>query len=199
MPRSKKQLEELRRQRIIQIANAALEVFTYKGYHSATIANIAKKAGVAKGLVYHYFNSKEELLYQIIFSGMNNLIERFDENRDGVLTQAEMELFINDIFQKIVDNRNYWKLYFSVMLQPNVLNDNLMRQLEEVFKPFMLILIDYFKRQGNPNPEMEYQMLHALSDGIVINYLTNDNFPLEALKNELIKRYVKGNDNYKLK
>lgn len=191
MPRSRKQVEVIRQQRVKQIADAALEIFAHKGYHSATIADIAIKAGVAKGLLYHYFRSKEELLYHIVVSGMNNLIEKFDENSDGVLTTAEMELFINDMFQKIVENRNYWKLYFSVMLQPNVFSSNLAQKLDEIYSPLVSVIVDYFRRRGYSNPEMEYLMLHALSDGIVINYIANDNYPVEDVKNELIKRYAR--------
>lgn len=191
MPRTKQQVEAIRQQRVMQIFDAALDVFAHKGFHSATIADIAQKAGIAKGLLYHYYSSKEELLTHIVINGMNNLIEKFDENHDGVLTDAEMELFINDMFRKIVENRNYWKLYFSVMLQPNVFSKELMQKLEGIYEPMVSILIQYFRHKGYQNPEMEFMILHALSDGIVINYITNENFPLDAIKEEIIKRYVK--------
>ncbi|HQG73144.1 MAG: TetR/AcrR family transcriptional regulator [Tenuifilum sp.] len=191
MPRTKQQVEAIRQQRVMQIFDAALDVFAHKGFHSATIADIAQKAGIAKGLLYHYYSSKEELLSHIVINGMNNLIEKFDENHDGVLTDAEMELFINDMFRKIVENRNYWKLYFSVMLQPNVFSKELMQKLEGIYEPMVSILIQYFRRKGYQNPEMEFMILHALSDGIVINYISNENFPLDAIKEEIIKRYIK--------
>ncbi|MEY1638739.1 TetR/AcrR family transcriptional regulator [Tenuifilum osseticum] len=191
MPRTKQQVEVIRQQRVMQILDAALDVFAHKGFHSATIADIAQKAGIAKGLLYHYYSSKEELLSHIVINGMNNLIEKFDENHDGVLTDAEMELFINDMFRKIVENRNYWKLYFSVMLQPNVFSKELMQKLEGIYEPMVSILIQYFRRKGYQNPEMEFMILHALSDGIVINYISNENFPLDAIKEEIIKRYIK--------
>ncbi|HDP74622.1 MAG TPA: TetR/AcrR family transcriptional regulator [Bacteroidales bacterium] len=191
MPRTKQQVEAIRQQRVMQILDAALNVFAHKGFHSATIADIAQKAGVSKGLLYHYYSSKEELLSHIVIAGMNNLVEKFDENHDGVLTDTEMELFINDMFRKIIENRNYWKLYLLVMLQPNVFSKELMQKLESIYEPVVAILIQYFRRKGYPNPDMEFMMLHALSDGIIINYITNEDFPLDAIKNEIIKRYVK--------
>ncbi|MEW6136188.1 MAG: TetR/AcrR family transcriptional regulator [Bacteroidales bacterium] len=191
MPRTKQQVEAIRQQRVMQILDAALDVFAHKGFHSATITDVAKKAGIAKGLLYHYFGSKDELLYHIVLTGMNNLVEKFDENHDGVLTGAEMELFINDMFKKIVDNRNYWKLYFSVMLQPDVFSKELMQKLKDIYEPMVSVLIQYLKSKGYPNPEMEYLILHALSDGIVINYIADENFPLDAVKDEIIHRYIK--------
>lgn len=190
MPRTKEQVEKIRRKRVRQIMDASLNVFAHKGFHSATIADIAHQAGIAKGLIYNYFTSKEELLYQLIVDGFNNLIEKFDENQDGVLTNAEMELFINDMFRKIVENRAYWKLYFSVMLQPDVFSRDIFMKLELAYAPMVSILVEYFRRKGFSNPEMEFQILHALSDGIIINYLVSDDFPLEEIKRELIRRYV---------
>ena len=47
------------------ILRAAITVFARAGYHSSRVADVAKEAGVAYGLVYHYFGSKEDLLETI--------------------------------------------------------------------------------------------------------------------------------------
>ena len=47
------------------ILDAAVRVFAHKGYHTCRVADIAEEAGVAHGLLYHYFRSKEELLETI--------------------------------------------------------------------------------------------------------------------------------------
>jgi AcrR family transcriptional regulator len=49
-----------------QILNAALELFSSKGYGSTTLDMIAEKASLSKGLTYLYFESKEALLYAIL-------------------------------------------------------------------------------------------------------------------------------------
>ena len=53
--------EEKRR----QILEAAVRAFARKGYHACRVGEIAEEAGVAYGLVYHYFGSKEEMLETI--------------------------------------------------------------------------------------------------------------------------------------
>ena len=55
MPEDKRQL----------ILDAAVRVFARKGYHTSRVGDIAEEAGVAHGLLYHYFKSKEELLETI--------------------------------------------------------------------------------------------------------------------------------------
>ena len=47
------------------ILDAAVRVFARKGYHASRVGDIAEEAGVAHGLLYHYFRSKEELLETI--------------------------------------------------------------------------------------------------------------------------------------
>jgi AcrR family transcriptional regulator len=53
---------DLTRQRLIR---AALELFTTRGYHDTTTAEIAKKAGVAEGTIYRHFLSKQQLLNEL--------------------------------------------------------------------------------------------------------------------------------------
>jgi len=51
-----------RRDKRARILEAAIRVFARKGYHGSRIADIAGEAGIAYGLVYHYFKNKEEIL-----------------------------------------------------------------------------------------------------------------------------------------
>lgn len=53
---------ELTRQRLIR---AALELFTTRGYHATTTAQIAKKAGIAEGTIYRHFASKHQLVNEL--------------------------------------------------------------------------------------------------------------------------------------
>jgi TetR/AcrR family fatty acid metabolism transcriptional regulator len=45
-----------------QILDAAIRVFATRGFHACRVSDVADEAGVAYGLVYHYFDSKEEIL-----------------------------------------------------------------------------------------------------------------------------------------
>jgi TetR/AcrR family fatty acid metabolism transcriptional regulator len=47
------------------ILDAAIHVFARRGFHSCRVSDVADEAGVAYGLVYHYFGSKEEILNQV--------------------------------------------------------------------------------------------------------------------------------------
>jgi AcrR family transcriptional regulator len=58
--------DEDKLQRRDEIITAAKEVFARKGFHATTIADIAKRAGLAYGSIYWYFDSKDELFHALM-------------------------------------------------------------------------------------------------------------------------------------
>jgi AcrR family transcriptional regulator len=54
--------EQLREERRRQILEAAMNVFSKKGFHAANVSDVAAEAGVSQGTIYWYFDSKDELL-----------------------------------------------------------------------------------------------------------------------------------------
>jgi TetR/AcrR family fatty acid metabolism transcriptional regulator len=59
------------------ILDAAIRVFAEHGYHGSRVGDIAEDAGVAHGLLYHYFASKEDVLRTIFVENWGQLIARF--------------------------------------------------------------------------------------------------------------------------
>lgn len=66
--------QEEKRQRIL---DAAVVVFARAGYHTSRVGDIAEEAGVAHGLLYHYFPSKEAVLQAIFQDNWAQLVGRF--------------------------------------------------------------------------------------------------------------------------
>ncbi len=61
------------------ILDAAVRVFARQGFHSARVSDIADEAGVAYGLVYHYFGSKDEVLDTLFLERWNVLLDAVHE------------------------------------------------------------------------------------------------------------------------
>jgi TetR/AcrR family transcriptional regulator, fatty acid metabolism regulator protein len=76
-----------------QILDAAIRVFARQGFHSTRVADIADEAGVAYGLVYHYFKSKDEVLNELFSERWSLLLAAIEEaDRDARLTpRARLE------------------------------------------------------------------------------------------------------------
>jgi TetR/AcrR family fatty acid metabolism transcriptional regulator len=65
------------------IIDAALEVFRERGYANARMADIARRAGVSYGLVYHYFGSKEVLFNLIVGTWWNDLYSMMEKEKSS--------------------------------------------------------------------------------------------------------------------
>jgi len=67
-------LEDKRR----QLLDAAVRVFARKGFHASRVGDIAEEAGVAHGLLYHYFKSKDQVLEAVFHENWSILIARIE-------------------------------------------------------------------------------------------------------------------------
>jgi TetR/AcrR family transcriptional regulator, fatty acid metabolism regulator protein len=86
-----------------QILDAAVRVFARQGFHATRVSDIADEAGVAYGLVYHYFRSKEEVLNELFAERWSLLLTAIDEadkaggpHRDRL---AAVAMFIVDSYR----------------------------------------------------------------------------------------------------
>jgi TetR/AcrR family transcriptional regulator, fatty acid metabolism regulator protein len=59
-----------------QLLDAAVRVFARKGYHASRVGDIAEEAGVAHGLLYHYFKSKDDVLEAVFHENWTVLVAR---------------------------------------------------------------------------------------------------------------------------
>ena len=70
----------------VRILDAAIKVFAERGFHSATVAEIAKAAGVADGTIYLYFKGKDDLLLRLFDEKMTELLA---EARSALADEAD--------------------------------------------------------------------------------------------------------------
>ena len=61
------------------LLDAAVRVFARKGFHAARVGDIAEEAGVAHGLLYHYFSSKDEVLATIFRETWTDLLDAVND------------------------------------------------------------------------------------------------------------------------
>jgi AcrR family transcriptional regulator len=82
-----------RTERQQELTHAALAVFAERGYHGATMQAVADRAGVSKGSVYDYFNSKEELLIGaaelIVGALMDQSVMAFERSEGNIRERVE--------------------------------------------------------------------------------------------------------------
>jgi TetR/AcrR family fatty acid metabolism transcriptional regulator len=85
------------------ILHAAVRVFAEKGYHGCRVADVASAAGVAYGLVYHYFRNKDELLESVFaeqWAILLNALRAIDAGDGGAAEKiAGIVGFVFDVYK----------------------------------------------------------------------------------------------------
>ncbi|MGQ1889425.1 TetR/AcrR family transcriptional regulator [Thermophagus sp. OGC60D27] len=179
-------MKEIKRERILK---EALTLFATKGFHATTIEAIAKAAGVAKGSVYNYFESKEAIIRAVVFDTILEAVDWMDPNHDGVITEGEFFEMIRKSKKWLVENREFLILYYSTVTHPKV-NKLLENELWQILEPHMKKAEDFFIHHGFGNPIAEVRFFFAMLDGISVNYVVDPhNFPLDHAVDRLIKYY----------
>lgn len=99
--------ERQREERAALILDAAQDVFADKGYHDASIDQIAARAGIAKGTVYLHFASKEDLLVALVEQQIVGFLARVDHVAGEAATvRARLELILLDVYTRMRERRN---------------------------------------------------------------------------------------------
>jgi TetR/AcrR family transcriptional regulator, fatty acid metabolism regulator protein len=118
------------------ILDAAIRVFADHGYHGSRVADIAEDAGVAHGLLYHYFSSKEEVLHTIFAENWGQLIGRFRAVEDSDETAGEKLEGIAKILLRTWRND---PALVTVMVRDVARSEQLQGQVVEVREAFAIV------------------------------------------------------------
>ncbi len=110
--RTRKELvSEWRRHEILE---AARRIFARLGYAATNVEEIAKEAGMAKGTVYLYFKSKEEVFAEVLASDMECLVNKMIEDMSAVKTfENRLTVFLNLRLAYIQNNRDFLNIYLA--------------------------------------------------------------------------------------
>ena len=99
--------------RTSEILEAARKVFAKKGFHDATVDDIANAAGVAKGTVYLYYRSKQEVYLAALKFGIAQMYSALvEEVRRVSTTEEKLRALIAAKLAYFEENRDFFKIYY---------------------------------------------------------------------------------------
>ncbi len=124
------------------ILDAAIKVFADTGYHGSRVSDIAREAGVAYGLVYHYFKNKEEILDTIFDEQWSAFLEAIDAIADGVTSTEDKLLSIAGLILNAYRLRASWVkvLVFEIQRSQRFSRPDQVRAVESLFQKVAHIL-----------------------------------------------------------
>ena len=178
----------------LKVMNVAIELFATRGFDKTSINLICEEAGVSKGLIFHHFKNKDDLLRQV-FLRMAEIMNEVDdykiEHEESLDIKDRFIHLIDYIFYSMADTQHklYYQFDFQVLTQPLMrekLIDLIKERYQLMMESFEVILNDI----PNINSEVISHMLIAEIDGIAMNYLfSNGDYPLNDIHIEFKKKY----------
>lgn len=173
-----------------KILDAALKLMAKNGYEGTSISQIAKEAGVSKGLMYNYFDSKLDLLKTIVTRAM----EEGDRLMETILAKKPAETMENIFrwfFYELRENADRWRLFTELTLKIDQFD--FVQEIARVkMTDYVNILAGLLAEMGYDNPSKEAKVIAGLFDGIGIQSLIiKDDYPLNEMEEFLINKYCK--------
>jgi AcrR family transcriptional regulator len=188
-PRTHTQWEEIRGKSREKILNAAISLFSSIGYFSTSVSKIAQKAGVSKGLLYNYFDSKDQLLVAIVNKTIKLLDNAFTVSGEISSPKEELILLIENMYKIIENHQGFLRMLIPLSMQMREF-DFINSMINKKYKESVLRFLHLFEKLNYKNPEDEARILIATLDGIMYQYLVlGDNLPYEKIKIALINKY----------
>lgn len=181
--------EQLIAARRNQILDAATKVFAAKGFHRATIKDVAKTAGIADGTIYNYFKNKTALILGLL-DRLNETEDRamnFEQVNKGDL-QEQMRSYIHHRFEKV--EAQGFDL-FQVLIS-ELLVDAELRELyyQQIIKPTYTLAETFFgqltaeERIKSMDPVLATRIISGAVLGLILQRLLGD-ADLQSRWNEL--------------
>lgn len=171
------------------VMDTATRLFAELGFENTSVDKICKESAVSKGLVYHHFATKNEILREIFSATTQRMVEISQASTATTKPEEQLVALIEQLFGQLQADKSFFQLNLSIMLQPgtrSILNDLIKER-----SGYLMASVKAIFDQINPaTSEVCSYMFIAELDGIALDFLSVfEAYPMEELKNHLIIRY----------
>jgi AcrR family transcriptional regulator len=183
------------------ILDAAVRVFASRGFHHCRVSDVADEAGVAYGLVYHYFGSKEEILNQVFserWQLMLDAIAEIDRQEVGVRDKLYMVAsFIIDSYRHEPDLMKV--IIVEVTRAANTFGRHHLDKIREAYA-MIAAIVEAARREGAFKEDISaefaslcfYGAIEQLLSGWIFGYLPATDEEFERAKSLVVETICGG-------
>jgi TetR/AcrR family fatty acid metabolism transcriptional regulator len=169
------------------ILDAAVRVFARSGFHTSRVGDIAEEAGVAHGLLYHYFSSKDEVLETIFRENWSVLVDRLDAIEASGEPAADQ---LRHVAAVILRNWQHQPDVIRVLVREIARSPEVQARIGELVKPIAAVerIIARGQASGELRPDLDakfaavafYGGIEELLSGWVLGQLPDDDESVAA-------------------
>ncbi|BFI75661.1 TetR/AcrR family transcriptional regulator [Sulfurisphaera ohwakuensis] len=190
IPKTRKGIETVEK-----ILEASIEIIEEKGFMNTSISDITKRANVAYGVFYYYFNNKYELFDELVRKANREMRYYLKIKTENIQSRIEKEkVGIREFLKWIRENKDYYKLFIEAHVhRPNMLIWHYTKLAER----YSIGLSEAMRRGEiiNVDPEVLSYVLIGISEILGKRYVVwnNDEIPNHVITeaNKIIENLLK--------
>jgi TetR/AcrR family fatty acid metabolism transcriptional regulator len=182
-----------------QILQAAVRVFAAQGYEASRVADVAGEAGVAYGLVYHYFGSKDAVLEAVFREAWGRLLGAVAvAEQTGEDAAEQVELVVKIVLRAWRDDPDLVRLLVREITRSPHIQD----ELDEIGQAFAILqrIVVRGQEAGTFRPDVDAQVaawmlygaLEEVLTGWVLGQLPDDVEAIASAEREVTRTFVRG-------
>ncbi len=187
MPRSQDANDAIRLATRQRLLDAAMRCFASKGFAGTSIRDIAQAAGVATGLLYAHFDSKDTLLLSVFAQSMQQVQSTFAEALNPAPGEQPVATLVRAAVRTVRAHLPFWQLSYALRHQPEVLGTlgpALEAWQQDIVQHLRLILADQAT-------ETEALALFAQIDGLCQHFAANpETYPVDEVAEVVIAQWI---------
>lgn len=181
-----------------KILEAAVVVFSERGFFQSTVSQIAKKAGVADGTIYLYFKNKDDILVQFYEYKTRQVFKRFrravdqaasSEEKLRNLVRTHLEEFQKDINMAIV--------YQAELHQHQRLAQNVIKEMSKMYRDIITEVLELGQQEGyfrrNLYVGLVMRLITGAVDEVINSWIHADgSYELASMADPLVDLFING-------
>ena len=165
--------ERYRRTRSEEIVKRAIRVFAKKGYENTSMDDIAERAKVAKGTLYYYFPSKEDLYQKVMVQSLKNIFEDLaSQVKDETCPFRAFTTVLRGMHRLFKSRPDLLNLFLPLMNGQELPGQ---RRVEDLVKEILALHRDLLDRHFTvllkDHPPARAQVIRFLARSVIINFL----------------------------
>lgn len=182
-------IEEKRRTQIVDIA---IETIATQGFSQASLAEIAKKAGISKGVISYHFDGKEELVEEILRSLMRKPADFVKERVSRAAAAAEkLRAYVEANFDFMKANRVGYVALVDLWGQRDSGRNSLNADAYEPSRHYLAHILEEGQRRGEMRafPVMPTaSLIQGAIDGVMLQWVLDEKaIDLDVARDEVVK------------
>lgn len=192
MPRSAAENDRIRHTTSNQILQTALSLFCDKGYYATSIGELAQQAHISKGLLYHYFKNKADVLAALVDMRINEVLTVMNAAKAEPTPAKQIQHIVEGALADVQKQPDVFRFYLNLFSQPKldpVVAQSTQKLMDEQARQFE-VQTQMFEQLGVDNPRERSFYFSATLQGIMLMFSSYpQSFPLNAIKAQVIAEF----------